>query len=77
MIKSTFGIPLTDDTEAERYRKMMLGQSKQLDALIKDNAELTQAYYKLVAKYKKVLEDNNNLRVQLNIDKYWDSDSEF
>ena len=77
MIKSTFGIPLTNDTEAERYRKMMLGQSSELDALKKDNAELTQAYYKLVAKYKKALEDNNNLRVQLNIDKYWDSDSEF
>lgn len=77
MIESTFGIPLTDDTEAERYRKMMIGQSNDIDSLKKDNAELTEAYYKLVDKYKKVLEDNKNLRVQLNIDKYWSSDSEF
>lgn len=68
---------MLDETEAERYRKMMLSQSNDIDTLKKDNAELTEAYYKLVEKYKKALEDNKNLKIQLNIDNYWSSDSEF
>ena len=75
MIESTFGIQLTDDTEAERYRKQVIDQSNHIALLKSDMAELTKAYYILVERNRKLMEERDNLQVQLNIQDYWESNS--
>lgn len=75
MIESTFGIQLTDDTEAERYRKQVIDQSNHIALLKSDMAELTKAYYILVERNRKLIEERDNLKVQLNIQDYWESNS--
>ena len=74
MMKSTFGIPLTDDTEAERYRKQVVTQSDTISLLKREIAELTESHYKLLEKHKKLIEERDNLKIQLNIQGYWDDD---
>ena len=74
MMKSTFGIPLTDDTEAERYRKQVVAQSDTISLLKRDIAELTESHYKLLEKHKKLIEERENLKIQLNIQGYWEDD---
>jgi len=74
MIESTFGIPLTDDTEAERYRKELVAQSNHIALLKRDMAELTESHYKLLEAHKKLIEERDNLKIQLNIQDYWEDD---
>jgi len=75
---------LTNETEAERYRKQMVEQAKHIEGLKREIAELTQAHYVTIAQMKKVCDERDNLKiqvenlkVQLNIQHYWDSDSKF
>ena len=74
MIESTFGIQLTDDTEAERYRKQVIDQSNHIALLKRDMAELSEAYYKLIERNKKLIEERDHLKIQLNIHDYWEDD---
>ena len=74
MMKSTFGIPLIDDTEAERYRKQVVTQSDTISLLKREISELTDSHYKLIEKHKKLIEERDNLKIQLNIQSYWDDD---
>ena len=73
---------LTNETEAEKYRKQMVEQSKYIEGLKQEIAELTQAHYATIAKMKEVCDERDNLKiqvenlkVQLNIQGYWESDS--
>ena len=82
MIKSTFGIPLTDDTEAERYRKDLVIQANHIELLKRELAELTKAHYSTLSKMKEVCDERDNLkaqvenlRVQLNIHGYWEDEN--
>lgn len=74
MIESTFGIPLTDETEAERYRKELVAQSNHITLLKRDMAELTESHYKLLEAHRKLIEERDNLKIQLNIQDYWEDD---
>ena len=75
MIESTFGIQLTDDTEAERYRKELVTQSNHIALLKRELAELTDSHYKLIERHKKLIEERDNLKIQLNINDYWEDDN--
>ena len=73
---------LTNETEAERYRKQMVEQAKHIEGLKREITELTQASYATIAKMKEVCDERDNLKIQvenlkaqLNIQHYWESDS--
>ena len=73
---------LTNETEAERYRKELVVQANHIELLKRDLAELTDAHYTALTKMKEVCDERDNLRTQvenlkaqLNIQHYWDSDS--
>ena len=73
---------LTNETEAERYRKELVVQANHIELLKRDLAELTDAHYTTLSKMKEVCDERDNLRIQvenlkaqLNIQHYWDSDS--
>ena len=73
---------LTNETEAERYRKELVVQANHIEMLKRDIAELTDAHYTALTKMKEVCDERDNLRTQvenlkaqLNIQHYWDSDS--
>ena len=73
---------LTNETEAERYRKELVMQANHIEMLKRDIAELTDAHYTALTKMKEVCDVRDNLRTQvenlkaqLNIQHYWDSDS--
>ena len=70
---------LTNETEAERYRKQMVEQAEHIEGLKREIAELTQASYATIAKMKEVCDERDNLKIQvenlkaqLNIQHYWD-----
>ena len=73
---------LTNETEAERYRKELVVQANHIELLKRDLAELTDAHYTALTNMKEVCDERDNLRTQvenlkaqLNIQHYWDSDS--
>ena len=82
MIESTFGMQLTDDTEAERYRKDLVIQANHIELLKRELAELTKAHYSTLSKMKEVCDERDNLSVkvqdlqaQLNIQQYWEDEN--
>ena len=64
------------DKEAEYYRDMVVSQGGHIEALKNDLAELTDSYYKLVKRVKQLTEERDNLKAQLGIQQYWESDEE-
>lgn len=66
---------MTNETEAERYRKELVVQANHIEMLKRDMAELTESHYKLIERHRKLTEERDNLKVQLNIHDYWDSSS--
>ena len=63
---------LTNETEAERYRKELVVQADHIELLKRDMAEMSRAYYTLVERNRKLLEERDNLKIQLNIQDYWE-----
>jgi len=63
---------LTNETEAERYRKEVVVQANHIELLKRDLAELTESHYKLIERHKKLIEERDNLKIQLNIQDYWE-----
>jgi hypothetical protein len=73
---------LTNETEAERYRKELVVQANHIELLKRELSELTDAHYTTLGKMKEVCDERDNLRIQvenlqaqLNIQHYWDSGS--
>jgi uncharacterized coiled-coil DUF342 family protein len=64
------------DKEAEYYRDMVVSQGNHIETLKSDMAELTDSYYKLVKRVKELTEERDNLKAQLGIQQYWESDNE-
>jgi uncharacterized coiled-coil DUF342 family protein len=64
------------DKEAEYYRDMVVSQGTHIETLKSDMAELTASYYKLVKRVKELTEERDNLKAQLGIQQYWESDNE-
>ena len=64
------------DKEAEYYRDMVVSQGNHIETLKSDMAELTDSYYKLVKRVKELTEERDNLKAQLGIQQYWESDKE-
>jgi uncharacterized coiled-coil DUF342 family protein len=64
------------DKEAEYYRDMVVSQGNHIETLKSDMAELTESYYKLVKRVKQLTEERDNLKAQLGIQQYWESDEE-
>ena len=64
------------DKEAEYYRDMVVSQGTHIETLKSDMAELTDSYYKLVKRVKELTEERDNLKAQLGIQQYWESDKE-
>lgn len=70
---------LTNETEAERYRKELVVQANHIEMLKRDIAELTDAHYTALTKMKEVCDERDNLMIQvqnlqaqLNIQRYWE-----
>ena len=63
---------LTNETEAERYRKELVAQSNHIALLKRDMAELTESHYELLVAHRKLIEERDNLKIQLNIQDYWE-----
>ena len=63
---------MTNETEAERYRKELVVQANHIDLLKRDMAEMSSAYYTLVERNRKLIEERDNLKIQLNIHDYWE-----
>lgn len=63
---------MTNETEAERYRKELVVQADHIELLKRDMAEMSRAYYTLVERNRKLLEERDNLKIQLNIQDYWE-----
>lgn len=70
---------LTNETEAEKYRKELVVQANHIELLKRDLAELTQASYATIAKMKEICDERDNLKIQvenlkaqLNIQHYWE-----
>jgi len=61
------------DKEAEYYRDMVISQGNHIETLKADNAQLTESYYKLIKRIEELTVERDNLRAQLNIQHYWDS----
>lgn len=61
------------DKEAEYYRDMVVSQGNHIETLKADNAQLTESYYKLIKRVEELTVERDNLRAQLNIQQYWDS----
>lgn len=61
------------DKEAEYYRDMVISQGNHIETLKADNAQLTESYYKLIKRIEELTVERDNLRAQLNIQLYWDS----
>jgi len=61
------------DKEAEYYRSMVVSQGNHIETLKADNAQLTESYYKLLKRIEELTVERDNLRAQLNIQHYWDS----
>ena len=61
------------DKEAEFYRDMVIKQANHIETMKLDMAELTDSYYKLLKRVDELGLECNNLRAQLNIKSYWDS----
>ena len=73
---------LTNETEAERYRKELVVQANHIELLKRDLAELTDAHYMALTKMKEVCDERDNLKiqvenlkVQLNIQHYWENEN--
>ena len=73
---------LTNETEAERYRKELVVQANHIELLKRDLAELTDAHYTALTKMKEVCDERDNLKiqvenlkVQLNIQHYWENEN--
>ena len=63
---------MTNETEAERYRKELVVQANHIELLKRDMAEMSSAYYTLVERNRKLIEERDNLKIQLNIHDYWE-----
>ena len=63
---------MTNETEAERYRKELVVQANHIELLKRDMAEMSSAYYKLVERNRELIEERDNLKIQLNINDYWE-----
>tara|TARA_Y100000114_G_scaffold129426_1_gene126830 strand:+ start:274 stop:486 length:213 start_codon:yes stop_codon:yes gene_type:complete len=63
---------MTNETEAERYRKELVVQANHIELLKRDMAEMSRAYYILVERNRKLIEERDNLKIQLNIQEYWE-----
>lgn len=70
---------LTNETEAERYRKELVVQANHIEMLKRDLSELTDAHYTALSKMKEICDERDNLKiqvenlkVQLNIQGYWE-----
>ena len=63
---------MTNETEAERYRKELVVQANHIELLKRDMAEMSSAYYTLVERNRKLIEERDNLKIQLNIHEYWE-----
>ena len=63
---------MTNETEAERYRKELVVQANHIELLKRDMSELTEAHYKLIERHRKLIEERDNLKIQLNIQEYWE-----
>ena len=63
---------MTNETEAERYRKELVVQANHIELLKRDLAEMSSAYYTLVERNRKLIEERDNLKIQLNIHDYWE-----
>ena len=61
------------DKEAEYYRAMVVSQGNHIETLKTDNAQLTESYYKLLKRVEELTVERDNLRAQLNIQYYWES----
>jgi len=64
------------DKEAEYYRDMVVSQGGHIETLKNDLTQLTESYYKLVERVKELTEERDNLKAQLGIQQYWESDNE-
>tara|TARA_A200000159_G_C7054057_1_gene227457 strand:+ start:177 stop:404 length:228 start_codon:yes stop_codon:yes gene_type:complete len=62
------------DKEAEYYRDMVVSQGSHIENLKTDLAQLTDAYYKLVKRVEELTQERDNLKANLNIQNYWNSD---
>ena len=65
---------MTNETEAERYRKELVVQANHIELLKRDMAEMSSAYYTLVERNRKLIEERDILKIQLNIHDYWEDD---
>ena len=63
---------MTNETEAERYRKELVVQANHIELLKRDMAEMSSAYYTLVERNRMLIEERDNLKIQLNIHDYWE-----
>ena len=73
---------LTNETEAERYRKELVMQANHIEMLKRDLVELTDAHYTALSKMKEVCDERDNLKIQvenlkaqLNIQRYWENEN--
>lgn len=66
---------MTNETEAERYRKELVVQANHIELLKRDMTELTESHYKLLESHRKLIEERDNLKIQLNIQDYWEDEN--
>lgn len=77
MESTSFGIPLRPvdqtDKEAEYYRKMVIELGAKIHILEGNIRELQGNLQKSYKRIGELTEQNNNLKIQLNIQDHWES----
>jgi len=71
-MESTKAVDQTDK-EAEYYRNMVVAQADELEILRNNVKELQENLQKSYKRIDELIEQNNNLKINLNIQDHWDS----
>ena len=71
-MESTKAVDQTDK-EAEYYRNMVVAQADELEILRNNVRELQENLQKSYKRIDELIEQNNNLKINLNIQDHWDS----
>lgn len=61
------------DKEAEYYRDMVINQGNEIEILRNNVKELQGNLQKSYMRIDELIEENNNLKINLNIQDHWDS----
>ena len=61
------------DKEAEYYRDMVINQGNEIEILRNNVKELQGILQKSYMRINELIEENNNLKINLNIQDHWDS----